>query len=414
MLKVAASTALALLIATGASTGRAEKAKKGSAEIPASMNKQFEWENRVVGPKEGLDKDKLARIQEQGRREDEARKKEPPKRVERPAGVAAAGSATLPTMDIEQPAASSPKKGPEEGGQRVGDAPEGLARQPLERAGREALQRSARQQGTWRSRQPLRRRQRSQRRTQGEEEPPLARVASTSAAAPTSNHRTVARPRSSPAPIASEGRPAEKLPRKRRAYQKGARDESRLSFPHDTRDDGRGSRDDSGGNGAGGGGDGSGDRRPSGERGPAGPPARHRSQRCARRRSRGTQQGRRGGARSRAQGEASGVLLAALRRRRHRREPGGRSGRGRRQERRHHRGRHRKPGGQTKALRAPRRAWRPRHHHLEHLRSAHRRAPGRAQRRVSASGFASPTFSTRPAISRSWRSWPAPTRRRRR
>ena len=112
MLKVAASTALALLIATGASTGRAEKAKKGSAEIPASMNKQFEWENRVVGPKEGLDKDKLARIQEQGRREDEARKKEPPKRAERPAGVAAAGSATLPTMDIEQPAASSPKKGP--------------------------------------------------------------------------------------------------------------------------------------------------------------------------------------------------------------------------------------------------------------------------------------------------------------
>jgi hypothetical protein len=111
MLKIAASTAIALLVATGASRGWAEK-KKNSDEVPASMNKQFEWENRVVGPKEGLDKERLARIQEQGKREDEARKKEPPKKQQRAAGVAEAGSATLPTMDIEKPAAAPTKKAP--------------------------------------------------------------------------------------------------------------------------------------------------------------------------------------------------------------------------------------------------------------------------------------------------------------
>lgn len=112
MLKIAASTAIALLVATGASRGWAEKAKKSSDEIPASMNKQFEWESRVVGPKEGLDKDRLARIQAQGKREDEARKKEPPKKAQRAAGVAEAGSASLPTMDIEKPAAAPTKKAP--------------------------------------------------------------------------------------------------------------------------------------------------------------------------------------------------------------------------------------------------------------------------------------------------------------
>ena len=74
------------------------------------MNKQFEWENKVVGPKEGIDKDHLAAVQEQGRREEAQRKKEPPKKQGRAAGVDAAGSATLPTMDIEKPAAPTAKK----------------------------------------------------------------------------------------------------------------------------------------------------------------------------------------------------------------------------------------------------------------------------------------------------------------
>jgi hypothetical protein len=68
----------------------------------------------VVGPKEGLDHDKLAAIQEKGRKEDEARKKEPPKKVERAAGINEAGSVALPTMDIEKPAAKKQPSGKKE------------------------------------------------------------------------------------------------------------------------------------------------------------------------------------------------------------------------------------------------------------------------------------------------------------
>jgi hypothetical protein len=109
--KLAASAAIALLIVTGASASRAEKSKKkDSSEVPSGINKQFEWENKVVGPKEGIDKDHLAAVQEQGRREDAQRKKEPPKKQERAKGVDAAGSASLPTMDIEKAATPSAKK----------------------------------------------------------------------------------------------------------------------------------------------------------------------------------------------------------------------------------------------------------------------------------------------------------------
>jgi hypothetical protein len=113
--KLAASAAIALLIATGASASRAEKAnekakKKADGDVPAGINKQFEWENKVVGPKEGIDKDHLAAVQEQGRRDEAQRKKEPPKKVGRAQGVDAAGSATLPTMDIEKAAAPSAKR----------------------------------------------------------------------------------------------------------------------------------------------------------------------------------------------------------------------------------------------------------------------------------------------------------------
>ncbi len=111
-LKFAASAAIALLIATGATGARADKKKKSSdgTEVSSNVNKQFEWENKVVGPKEGIDKDHLAAVQEQGRREEAQRKKEPPKKQGRAAGVDAAGSATLPTMDIEKAAAPAAKK----------------------------------------------------------------------------------------------------------------------------------------------------------------------------------------------------------------------------------------------------------------------------------------------------------------
>jgi hypothetical protein len=110
-LKLAASAAIALLIVTGATASRAEKAKKKDAgDVPTGINKQFEWENKVVGPKEGIDKDHLAAVQEQGRREEAQRKKEPPKRQERAKGIGAAGSAALPTMDIEKAATPGAKK----------------------------------------------------------------------------------------------------------------------------------------------------------------------------------------------------------------------------------------------------------------------------------------------------------------
>ena len=112
-LKFAASAAIALLIVTGATASRAEKKKKSTdsnTEVSSNVNKQFEWENKVVGPKEGIDKDHLAAIQEQGRREEAQRKKEPPKKQGRAVGVDAAGTATLPTMDIEKAATPAAKK----------------------------------------------------------------------------------------------------------------------------------------------------------------------------------------------------------------------------------------------------------------------------------------------------------------
>jgi hypothetical protein len=70
----------------------------------------MEWENKVVGPKKGIDKDHLAAIQEQGRREEEARKKEPPKKAHRAEGIDAPGGVSMPTMDIEKPNAAPAKK----------------------------------------------------------------------------------------------------------------------------------------------------------------------------------------------------------------------------------------------------------------------------------------------------------------
>ena len=106
-LKFAVSTAVALLIATGATRGWAEKGTKARHDSGSeALDKQLDWENRVVGPKEGLDHDRLAAIQEKGRRDEEARKKEPPKKQERAAGIEAAGTAAIPTQDIEKPAAA--------------------------------------------------------------------------------------------------------------------------------------------------------------------------------------------------------------------------------------------------------------------------------------------------------------------
>ncbi len=111
--KSAAMAALALVMLTGG-VSRAEKKKKDSGgEVTTGIDKQLEWENKVVGPKAGIDKNHLAAVQEQGRREEAQRKKEPPKKQGRAAGIDAPASSTLPTMDIEKPGSGTkraPKK----------------------------------------------------------------------------------------------------------------------------------------------------------------------------------------------------------------------------------------------------------------------------------------------------------------
>ena len=107
---LAASVATTLLVGTGVTVSWAQKGKKGkdsSPEMSSNMKQQFEWEEKVVGPREGLDHKKMAAIQERGKREDEERKKEPPKKVVR--SVAEPSTATLPTMDIEKAAAAPTK-----------------------------------------------------------------------------------------------------------------------------------------------------------------------------------------------------------------------------------------------------------------------------------------------------------------
>jgi hypothetical protein len=42
--------------------------KEAGSEMPASMSQQFQWEDKVVGPKEGLNKDKVAATRERGLR----------------------------------------------------------------------------------------------------------------------------------------------------------------------------------------------------------------------------------------------------------------------------------------------------------------------------------------------------------
>lgn len=106
--KSAAMAALALLMVTGGVSRAEKKNKKDSGgEVTTGIDKQLEWENKVVGPKAGIDKDHLAAVQEQGRREEAQRKKEPPKKQARAQGIDAPASSTLPTMDIEKPGSGS-------------------------------------------------------------------------------------------------------------------------------------------------------------------------------------------------------------------------------------------------------------------------------------------------------------------
>jgi hypothetical protein len=97
------ATSVATLLLAGASTAFARNGKKGSDEMSASMTQQFQWEEKVVGPKEGLDKDKVAATRERGIKEEQERKARGPEKVKKV--VADPSTATIPTQDIEKPAA---------------------------------------------------------------------------------------------------------------------------------------------------------------------------------------------------------------------------------------------------------------------------------------------------------------------
>jgi hypothetical protein len=105
---LATSVAL-LLVGAGASPSFARGGKKESSpEMSAQMKNQFDWENKVVGPKEGLDHDKVAATRERGIREDEERKKQAPQKKVKV--VAEPSTAAIPTQDIEKPAAPVERK----------------------------------------------------------------------------------------------------------------------------------------------------------------------------------------------------------------------------------------------------------------------------------------------------------------
>jgi hypothetical protein len=103
------ATSVATLLLAGSSASFARSAKKDSnGEMPASMSQQFQWEDKVVGPKEGLDKDKVAATRERGIQEEKERKAKGPEKVKRT--VAEPSTAAIPTQDIEKPAAPVERK----------------------------------------------------------------------------------------------------------------------------------------------------------------------------------------------------------------------------------------------------------------------------------------------------------------
>jgi hypothetical protein len=102
------ATSVAALLLAGSSAAFARGGKKDSGEMPASINQQFQWEDKVVGPKEGLDKDRVAATRERGIKEEQERKAKGPEKVKHT--VAEPSTASIPTQDIEKPAAPVERK----------------------------------------------------------------------------------------------------------------------------------------------------------------------------------------------------------------------------------------------------------------------------------------------------------------
>ncbi len=102
---------LSTLALPGAAWAKGAKAKgEKDGDVPDAINRQFKWEEGVVGPNDKkLDRKKIAAMQEAARKEDEKHKNDPPKKTQRAAGIDAPASSTLPTMDIEKAAATTAK-----------------------------------------------------------------------------------------------------------------------------------------------------------------------------------------------------------------------------------------------------------------------------------------------------------------
>jgi hypothetical protein len=108
------SAGVTLLLVTSGMGWAGEKSNDAAKnkEVSATFNKQFQWEEGVVGPRnKGVDHEKIAAMQEEGRREAEAKRRDKaaghvPK-VSRTEGINGPASAKLPTMDIEKAAPAS-------------------------------------------------------------------------------------------------------------------------------------------------------------------------------------------------------------------------------------------------------------------------------------------------------------------
>ena len=104
---VLASLTLSLLLLHVASAW-AESGKEKEL-VPDGIRKQFQWEDKVVGPQNDkrIDHAKIAALQEQARKDEATHRNAAPARSKQPVraeGIAAPSTATLPTMDIEKPA----------------------------------------------------------------------------------------------------------------------------------------------------------------------------------------------------------------------------------------------------------------------------------------------------------------------
>jgi hypothetical protein len=110
LVAVAPSVVFGVFCTFGAPSNAWAKEGKGNsdkdAQVPDGFNRQFKWEENVVGNNEKkLDHQKIAAMQAAARKEDAAHKDEPTvKKTERPRGVGVPASSTLPTMDIEKAA----------------------------------------------------------------------------------------------------------------------------------------------------------------------------------------------------------------------------------------------------------------------------------------------------------------------